>query len=326
MIVLNAQENQHEQFSHDQHLLLAMDDFAYLVEGYQELLPVGGGIESHLGDTLMDTLAHPGSLVRAQLAYGILQNHGVNKKRSLHLAIALEYFHSASLIFDDLPAMDHATIRRGGPCPHVEYGEAAAILGALALVNQGYALLWNVIGSLPARQNQAAAELITSCLGIGGILNGQAMDLHFQNSTQSMEDVIQVAKGKTVTLLRLSIMLPAIVAGEDDNETLELLESLSTSWGLSYQIMDDFKDCLMSTFETGKSPCMDWKRDRPNLPIKMGYLGAMETLGSLFKDAETTVIALGKRKKAWTVLDRMHAKLSAEQHRISESVEARLCI
>ena len=82
----------------------------------------------------------------------------------------------------------------------------------------------------------------------------------------------------------------------------------------------------MSTFETGKSPSMDWKRDRPNLPIKMGYLDAMETLCSLFKDAETTVKALRQRKKAWAVLDRMHAKLSAEQQRISESFEARLCI
>ena len=53
--------------------------------------------------------------------------------RAKDLAIALEYFHTASLVFDDLPCMDNALERRGVPCVHFAFGEAGAILTALAL-------------------------------------------------------------------------------------------------------------------------------------------------------------------------------------------------
>ncbi|NJM12209.1 MAG: hypothetical protein HC889_10265 [Synechococcaceae cyanobacterium SM1_2_3] len=77
----------------------------------------------------------------------------------------MEYFHTASLIFDDLPSMDDAEERRGHPCPHKVHGESAAILGALALINRGYALLWKVLSRLPRQRRHRAAELVESCLG-----------------------------------------------------------------------------------------------------------------------------------------------------------------
>ena len=65
--------------------------------------------------------------------------------RAKDLAIALEYFHTASLLFDDLPCMDNASERRGVPCVHLAFGEAGAILAALALINRAYALSWRAV-------------------------------------------------------------------------------------------------------------------------------------------------------------------------------------
>jgi geranylgeranyl diphosphate synthase type II len=42
-------------------------------------------------------------------------------------ALALEYFHTASLIFDDLPCMDNALERPGAPCVHVAFGESTEV-------------------------------------------------------------------------------------------------------------------------------------------------------------------------------------------------------
>ena len=56
-------------------------------------------------------------------------------------AIAIECLHTASLVLDDLPAMDDARERRGRPTLHREIGEADAILVATALVSRAYALV-----------------------------------------------------------------------------------------------------------------------------------------------------------------------------------------
>jgi len=56
--------------------------------------------------------------------------------RALDVACAMEMVHAASLVLDDLPSMDDAQLRRGVPCAHQVYGEGAAILAALALINR----------------------------------------------------------------------------------------------------------------------------------------------------------------------------------------------
>ena len=110
------------------------------------------GTEAHLAGALHHTLEHPGSMVRAELAFRIASSFGMSEERAENLAIAIEYFHTASLLFDDLPAMDDAELRRGVPCAHHVYGEGAAILAAAGAHQPG--LLPDVeIGCRPAFQN-----------------------------------------------------------------------------------------------------------------------------------------------------------------------------
>jgi len=200
------------------------------------------------------------------------------------LGMAVEYFHTASLLFDDLPCMDDALERRGSVCAHLVHGEAAAILGALAFIARGYALLWDGIGELPEEARRRAASLVAECVGIGGVLDGQARDLHFGSSARSAADVLRVARGKTVSLIRLTLLLPAMASGAaaDDEERLE---RLARCWGLAYQILDDFKDGLMSSAETGKSTHRDRRMARPNLPAAVGDEEALARLVELVGDA-----------------------------------------
>ena len=51
--------------------------------------------------------------------------------------------------------MDNAMERRGVPCVHFEFGEAAAILAALALINRAYALSWRAVSSALPNVNRA---------------------------------------------------------------------------------------------------------------------------------------------------------------------------
>lgn len=239
--------------------------------------------------------------------------------RARSLAVAIEYFHTASLIFDDLPAMDDAVERRGRACPHVVYGEAAAQLGALALINQAYSLLWGELETLSLMRRRRSCDLVTRSLGIGGVLNGQSRDLHFESGTGRPGDVIDVAEGKTVPLIRLTLTLPALIGGADES-ALGRLDRLSELWGLSYQIMDDFKDCLMTDHEVGKSTARDAKLGRPNLPRATGLVSAERELDRLMIEARETVAEFEPRTDLRELLENLHAMLNQEKAKVESRI------
>ncbi len=322
---LQVSPNDSTRVSVDSKVKLIRDsERRYLLEGYRTLLPIDDRIEPHLRAVLDDALSHAGSLIRAQLVFGTLHGAGAPRSLAREIAVAIEYFHTASLIFDDMPSMDDATERRGHACPHVIWGEAAATLGALALVNQAYALLWSGLATLTPPARRRAAALVRDSLGVSGILNGQSLDLHFGRNTLE-RDVLEVAEGKTVTLIRLTLLLPSIIAG-DSPRTRGRLTRLAQAWGLAYQIVDDFKDCLLTRDEAGKSTERDEVLSRPNLPRRTGLAAAMSRLDQLLFAGRTEVAALMKSdERRWRPVGMLQEILEKERAAIARRVALRVC-
>jgi hypothetical protein len=107
----------------------------------------------------------------------------------------------------------HATERRGSPCAHVALRRSHRHpRGARLHQPRLRAALAGHRHCLPEAARLEASPLVTSCLGVQGILNGQSRDLQFHASARP-GDVLEVAEGKTVTLIRLTLLLPALVAG-----------------------------------------------------------------------------------------------------------------
>lgn len=299
--------------------LVSETEYAFLAEGYRDLLPVPATLEPRMRRALLDTLAAPGSLARAQLAFGLLAPGRGGPFAARELAIALEYFHTASLLLDDLPCMDNARERRGRLCPHVVHGEAPAILAALALITQAYGLLWRTLSPLPARRRLRASALVQECLGAAGILEGQARDLAFASGPGDAAEVARVARGKTVTLIRLTLLLPALVAGATA-PVLRRLEQLAESWGLAYQILDDFKDCLYDPAESGKTAQRDALLGRPNLVVASGVQTAALDLRRNLVAARAALGHLGALRVS--ALDRLQALLEHQAARVNERLAA----
>src|SRR5262245_47318528 len=93
---------------------------------------------SDLHRAMRHTLMAPGKRVRALLALFAERCFGGSANRAMSAACALEMVHAASLILDDLPAMDNASLRRGLPANHRLFGEATAILASVALLNRAF--------------------------------------------------------------------------------------------------------------------------------------------------------------------------------------------
>ena len=267
--------------------------------------------EPHLEGALRHTLERPGRLVRAHLAYEIAHAYGLSERRSKDLAIAIEYFHTASLVFDDLPCMDDATERRGEPCIHRTHGEAAAVLAALGLINRAYALLWRTLATLPVRSQSRAGTYVEECLGLEGVLNGQSEDLHFGSLAYERRSPQKVATGKTVSLIRLSLVLPALLGGAREGE-LQLLERLAAFWGLSYQILDDLNDVFQQSSQAAKTTARDEPLNRPNMVLSFGPGESLRRLERLLALGDQVLARLMARIPSLDFLEELRARFHLE--------------
>ncbi|MGA3080804.1 MAG: polyprenyl synthetase family protein [Terracidiphilus sp.] len=285
-------------------------------DAFRTGLPLPASLDPHFEEALRHVLDNPGSLIRPRLVFQVATAYGLNETPARELAIALEYFHTASLLFDDLPCMDNAFERRGVPCVHLAFGEAGAILAALALINRAYAIAWRAVSSsLPHVQSRALAY-IEQCLGIDGLLNGQSLDLHYATLPHNRETTEKIARGKTVSLIRLTLVLPAMLGGASARE-IQLLERIALFWGLGYQMVDDLKDVLDSADQAGKTVARDLLLDRPNVASAMGIPAAVERLTRFIHLGDGTLHRLLKSMQGLSFLSKLRSDLEEELNRVT---------
>lgn len=286
-------------------------DTSFLAEAFSTSLSFPAALDPNFEDSLNYVLNTPGSLVRPKLVFQMATAYGLNPVQARELAVALEYFHTASLLFDDLPCMDNALERRGVPCTHLVFGEEGAILTALALINRAYALTWRAVTGCPQARQAQALGFIEDCLGVGGLLNGQSFDLHFAALPCTLETTERIARGKTVSLIRLTLALPAMLGGASARE-LQQIERISLFWGLGYQIVDDLKDVLQSAAQTGKTPARDAELDRPNIAVAIGVGSAVGRLTRLIDLGDKVLGSLLVSRPELDFLERLRGELQTE--------------
>lgn len=158
---------------------------------------------------------------------------------ALEAALAVECFHAASLIADDLPCMDDEKIRRGRACVHLAFDEPTALLASFSLIAAGYQLL----GKNLARVDLSIGELVlraageaTGALGASG---GQFLDL--QGAPASLEGLLEIMRLKTETLFELSFVLGWLFGG-GDRSLLGEVSKAAHHYGLAFQVADDLND------------------------------------------------------------------------------------
>lgn len=286
-------------------------DTSFLADAFSSSLSRAAALDPDFEDAIRHVLDNPGSLVRPRTVFQMATAYGMDAAHAQELAVALEYFHTASLLFDDLPCMDNALERRGVPCTHLLFGEDGAILTALALINRAYALIWRAVAGCPPARQTLALAFVEQCLGVRGLLHGQSLDLHYSALPHTRETTERIARGKTVSLIRLTLALPAMLGGASARE-LQQIERVSTFWGLSYQIVDDLKDVLDSAAQTGKTSARDALLGRPNSAAVMGIRGAVQRLMRFMDLGDRALLRLLALRRELDFLKRLRRDLQQE--------------
>lgn len=166
-------------------------------------------------------------------------------------ALSVEFFHTASLIVDDLPCMDNDDERRDKPSLHKVYGESIALLASYALITAAFEKIHSnamvMQGAGPPFSNfsdkacRIALESATHCAGILGATGGQFLDLFPPN--HNLETVKQVIHKKTVTLFEVSFVFGWVFGGGDISK-LEKVKKAAYHFGMAFQTADDLGDMV----------------------------------------------------------------------------------
>lgn len=177
------------------------------------------------------------------------------------VAVAVECFHKASLVHDDIE--DGDARRYGEPTAHAAHGIPAALNVGDFLIGEGYRLLAESDFAPEIRAGMtaiAARGHRTLCLG-------QGEELAWARSPRPLgsQQVLQIFRQKTAPAFGVALELGAACARAEP-EVFDRLRAYSDALGVAYQIRDDLDD-----FEPSAEAPDDVTALRPSLPLAVGY-------------------------------------------------------
>lgn len=174
---------------------------------------------------------------------------GGDPKLAWSSAAAIEHFHTAALIHDDI--MDSSLTRRGVPCLHVTEGDALAINAgdlALSLVTGTVVHDERLSAEVRLRVLKELVDMTTRTI------EGQALDIGWARDNRFdliVPDYLLMANHKTAFYSgAVPLAVGAIVGGGTD-EQVEALRDFGMATGLAFQIQDDVLN-LVGTREATK--------------------------------------------------------------------------
>lgn len=236
------------------------------------------------------SLLAPGKRIRPTITILCAEALGGAADLALDPACAVEMVHTASLILDDLPAMDDAATRRGRPACHREFGEDIATLASVALLNRSFGVLAEAPG-LDAERRAALVALQSRVIGGNGIVAGQLRDLHHGPvRKRDAGNLERIAREKTGALFVGGAEAGAIVAGASGAQ-LEAVREYAVQLGLCFQVLDDLVDHHGCRIRAGKDVGQD--ADKVTFVALLGVDGSHDRAESYLARAVAALEALG---------------------------------
>jgi geranylgeranyl diphosphate synthase type II len=195
------------------------------------------------------------------------------------VAASIELLHCASLVHDDLPCFDDASLRRGRPSVHAAFGEELAVLAGDGLIVLAFETIAcaRVAPSIVPRLIRCVARGVGAS---GGLVAGQAWESEPNVGLQTYHGA------KTGALFEAAARAGALLAATNGSWAKDdAWAEFGARLGEAYQVADDLRDTLEDESSLGKPVGQDMAHDRPNACLTFGIEGALERLRSLLDNA-----------------------------------------
>jgi geranylgeranyl diphosphate synthase type II len=260
-------------------------------ERLAELVPDETTDPRPLHESMRYSLLAGGKRIRPVLTIQVATDLGATEEAALDAACAVEMVHAASLILDDLPSMDDASVRRGNPANHLVFGEDTAILAATALLNRAFGVIAEC-DLLPAQTRLDLTRLLSDSVGSNGIIAGQFCDLQIrQGHGDDVVGLTQMYGQKTGALFVAALEAGARVAGVDD-AWIKAVREYGVNLGLAFQLLDDLLDTFGSVDDLGKDTGQD--DEKSTLASLLGAHGTRQEVHRCIESAASALEPLGR--------------------------------
>jgi len=241
-----------------------------------------------LPPTTREAVLSPGKRVRPALVVLAGELFGAPRPRLVDAGCAIEMVHAASLVLDDLPSMDDASLRRGRPALHVAHGEGNAILAAVTLLTRAFGLIAEA--GLHARHGGLAASAALDLISRHADASGLALDLATDEGSATFDRLETIHARKTGALFVASAEFGAVLGGAREKE-LAAVRSYARNVGLAFQIVDDLLEDVPAS-ESGKRA---HRAPAPTFVRHVGRDGARALVAELTAHAVESIGMFGKK-------------------------------
>ena len=244
------------------------------------LLPPAHGPLARLGEAMRYASLGGGKRFRPVLVAATAELGRADPAAVTRLGAAIELVHAYSLIHDDLPAMDDATLRRGKPACHLAFGEAEAILAGDALLTLAFEVLARADWPADPVLRCEMALGLARAAGAAGMCGGQLLDLADEGAAADADRIALVEGLKTGAIIAFACDAGACLAGMDPSGRTAVA-GYAADLGLAFQIKDDLLDVEGDAAVTGKDSHLDSAADKATFVRALGVDGARRRLGEL---------------------------------------------
>lgn len=223
------------------------------------------------------SLLSGGKRIRPLLIKTVCEDMIVDSDLIWYPAIAIELFHTGSLIHDDLPQIDDSPLRRGKPSCHVVYGNDFAILAGDGLMLMSF----EILSQSPVDQNVKTFLFREFSKSTYDVLIGEALDVQYTGTDQKLGDILRMYAKKTGSLFSFCIACGAILS--ERFELIDRFSKLGSVLGIWFQVVDDLKDALSDEIVTGKTVGRDKILGKPTVVSIIGVQKAQDFADKLLE-------------------------------------------
>jgi octaprenyl-diphosphate synthase len=207
------------------------------------------------------------------------------KSAALKLATAVELFHTATLVHDDI--IDASTLRRGTKTVNAKFGINSAILVADYLYLHGALQLNSVLDGNP-HLNKQLTKLILSTAH--RMFSGELDQLMNHTISISRKEYFNIITQKTASFFSACCGVPAILSNATSIQKGALL-LFGKNLGIAFQITDDILDIVGDEKKFGKRQGIDMDAGFFTLPLVHFYEKATQ------EEQSSLLEILSKKKK-----------------------------
>jgi len=228
-------------------------------------VPEGSPLNRYLYGILDEFIMRGGKRARPAMTMLACQAVGGEPGRALASGCAIEFFHAAALIHDDI--MDAGILRRGQKCAHILHGIPLAI-------NAGdYAL--GLVCTIVVRDpllDEATKLAVLDVIGemSARTVEGQALDVGWVRDDVydlTPDDYLDMALGKTGYYSGIAPLKAGAIIGGATQEERAALEGFGRSSAIAFQIQDDLLNIVGDVDTMGKDYLTDILESKRTLMV-----------------------------------------------------------